>query len=157
MTPRRAATFRIDDDILTALQDVKERHGITVSDQVDRALLMWLEAMGRPVVTRKEGTMKLLERLRGVGLVVREAGAVPIGPRPYDLSVWQQVHHLETMGGGSSRVDGLKSVQGSVRLDEDESFSLVGESLILHLEDGRTFPFFLQNSDGAIAARGGIS
>ena len=43
-----------------------------------------------------------------------------------------------------------------MQFNDTESFGLVGKSLILTLEDGRKFPFFLQNSNGTIAARGGF-
>jgi hypothetical protein len=46
MTPKTASTFRIDDELLAALQQVKERDGIPLSEQVRRALKMWLESKG---------------------------------------------------------------------------------------------------------------
>jgi hypothetical protein len=46
VTPKTASTFRIDDELLDALQKVKERDGIPLSEQVRRALKMWLESKG---------------------------------------------------------------------------------------------------------------
>lgn len=42
----RAATFRLDEELLDALQVVKERDGIPATEQVRRALRAWLEARG---------------------------------------------------------------------------------------------------------------
>jgi antitoxin component of RelBE/YafQ-DinJ toxin-antitoxin module len=61
MTPtRRTLTFRIDDDLVSGLQSVWERDGLTVSEQVRRAVQDWLQKKGvkmkaeRPrAVTRK--------------------------------------------------------------------------------------------------------
>ena len=62
MTPRVATTYRIDDDILEALRVVRERDGVPVSEQVRRALKMWLESKGvelkspqRRASTRRKG------------------------------------------------------------------------------------------------------
>jgi antitoxin component of RelBE/YafQ-DinJ toxin-antitoxin module len=46
VTPKTASTFRIDDELLDALQKVKDRDGIPLSEQVRRALKMWLESKG---------------------------------------------------------------------------------------------------------------
>ena len=61
MTPsdKKQTAFRIDPDILEALQEIKSRVGIPLSEQVRRALRAWLEQQGvrkseRPrAVTRK--------------------------------------------------------------------------------------------------------
>jgi hypothetical protein len=39
-------TFRIDDELLKALRDVHEREGIQISEQVRRAIRLWLESKG---------------------------------------------------------------------------------------------------------------
>ena len=44
MTPRRMTTFRIDDELLDALRGVYERDGIQISEQVRRAIRLWLES-----------------------------------------------------------------------------------------------------------------
>ena len=44
MAPRTASTFRIDDELMAALREVKERDGLPISEQVRRALMMWIES-----------------------------------------------------------------------------------------------------------------
>lgn len=44
--PRIATTYRIDDDILEGLRQVRERDGVPVSEQVRRALTAWLAEKG---------------------------------------------------------------------------------------------------------------
>ena len=46
MTPsaKKQSNFRIDEDIMRGLQEVKEHDGIPISEQVRRALRAWLEA-----------------------------------------------------------------------------------------------------------------
>jgi len=46
MSPRIASTFRLEDDIVDGLRQIKERDGIPVSEQVRRALKAWLESRG---------------------------------------------------------------------------------------------------------------
>jgi hypothetical protein len=48
MTPseRRVTTFRIDDDLLEAMEFLKERDGIPYSEQLRRAMREWLEKKG---------------------------------------------------------------------------------------------------------------
>ena len=47
MTPvRKVATFRIDDDLLKAMQQLQERDGMPQSEQIRRALRPWLEEKG---------------------------------------------------------------------------------------------------------------
>jgi hypothetical protein len=54
MTPvRRVATFRIDDDLLEAMQLLHERDGIPQSEQIRRALRPWLEEKGVIKAERK--------------------------------------------------------------------------------------------------------
>ena len=61
MTPRRMATFRIDDELLEGLQKVWEKDGVQPSEQVRRAIKEWLERRGvevkaapRRAVTRRK-------------------------------------------------------------------------------------------------------
>jgi len=42
--PKTASTFRIDDKLLEGLRAVKERDGIPQSEQIRRAIAMWLES-----------------------------------------------------------------------------------------------------------------
>ena len=48
MTPsmKKQTNMRIDPEILEGLQRVKERDGIPISEQVRRALRVWLEEKG---------------------------------------------------------------------------------------------------------------
>ena len=39
-------TFRIDHELLEALRDVYEREGIQISEQVRRAIRLWLDSKG---------------------------------------------------------------------------------------------------------------
>ena len=96
--------------------------------------------------------MKLIDRHNGKGRILDEKGKL-IGQGTYDLSVWQEVHHVKTFGGSSS-VDGLSEIKGSIG---GASKANVGTNLVLEFEDGRTFPFFFSDSSGTIAARGPIS
>lgn len=59
MSPKTSTTYRIDDEILDALREVKERDGIPVSEQVRRALLMWLESKGaKKAANRRASTRR---------------------------------------------------------------------------------------------------
>jgi len=51
MTPQRITTLRIDTDLWEALEMVRERDGISISEQVRRALRGWLETKGVKVKT----------------------------------------------------------------------------------------------------------
>jgi Ribbon-helix-helix domain len=44
VTPKTATAFRIDEELLEGLRLVKDRDGIPISEQVRRAVLMWLES-----------------------------------------------------------------------------------------------------------------
>jgi hypothetical protein len=47
MTPaERVVTFRPDEDLLVAMEALKERDGIPYSEQIRRALRVWLEQKG---------------------------------------------------------------------------------------------------------------
>jgi uncharacterized protein (DUF4415 family) len=43
---RRVTTFRIDDDLLEAMEHLKVRDGIPYSEQIRRALRGWLDKKG---------------------------------------------------------------------------------------------------------------
>lgn len=59
MTPLRMTTLRLDDELMEGLQQIKARDGIPVSEQIRRAVQVWLQTKGvkkteRPrAVTRK--------------------------------------------------------------------------------------------------------
>jgi hypothetical protein len=47
MTPtRRTVTFRIDDELIAGLQQVWDRDGVPISEQLRRAVHDWLEKKG---------------------------------------------------------------------------------------------------------------
>jgi hypothetical protein len=48
---KKQTAFRIDPEILAGLQDVKERDGIPLSEQVRRSLRRWLEERGVKIET----------------------------------------------------------------------------------------------------------
>ena len=43
MAPRKLTAFRIDEDLLEGLQQVWEQDGVTVPEQVRRAIRDWLQ------------------------------------------------------------------------------------------------------------------
>jgi hypothetical protein len=159
---KRAATFRLDDEYLDALQKVKERHGIPITEQVKRGLGMWFETMGVSVRRTAKGsknmsssvTKELRERLRGAGRILDEHQKV-LGACKYNLAVWQEIHEARTFT-GTSRVEGLSEVVGEISADAVAAKHLA-ENLTLELQDGRQFPFFFADSSGTIAARGPIA
>jgi hypothetical protein len=46
MTPLKQTNFRLDEDVLAALQTIKERDGVPIAEQVRRALQAWIESKG---------------------------------------------------------------------------------------------------------------
>jgi hypothetical protein len=65
MTPKRLTNFRLDDELLEALQLVKDRDGIPISEQVRRAIRQWVEqrgvkvkAAGQRAVTRRPASVR---------------------------------------------------------------------------------------------------
>ena len=101
---------------------------------------------------------RVLERLVGVGMVSKEEDGTEIGRRQYYLTVLQKMHVTPSRGEATSEeVEIRKKVQGSVHFEPAERPSLLGECLVLTLEDGRTFKFFLPNSGhNNIEPSGGI-
>ncbi len=56
MTPLKPTAFRIEADLLDALQEIKRRDGVPVSEQVRRALQAWLESKGVMKTERKRAS-----------------------------------------------------------------------------------------------------
>jgi Ribbon-helix-helix protein, copG family len=54
VTPLRPTNFRLESELLEGLQQVRERDGIPVSEQVRRALRAWLEVKGVTVKTERK-------------------------------------------------------------------------------------------------------
>ena len=55
MSPKELTAFRVDADVMEGLRQVKDRDGVPLSVQVDRALRVWLEEKGVTLKTRVEG------------------------------------------------------------------------------------------------------
>lgn len=53
MSPKTPATYRIDPELIDAMNALKERDGIPISEQVRRALRVWLESKGMAVKSAK--------------------------------------------------------------------------------------------------------
>jgi len=90
----------------------------------------------------------VIEECRGVGRVYRENGEF-VREAEYDLQVLQEAHETP-----SQDVPGLRRIEGTIEIGELD-LHLVGEPLVLHLEDGRRLDFFYADSGGIIANRGG--
>ena len=60
MTLLKPATFRLEQELLDALQEVKKRDGLPVTEQVRRAVIAWLDSRGVKVKTERKraGTRK---------------------------------------------------------------------------------------------------
>jgi hypothetical protein len=43
---KRTTTVRIDEELLTGLQAIKDRDGVPISEQIRRAIDSWLESKG---------------------------------------------------------------------------------------------------------------
>jgi len=59
VTPiERVTTFRIPDDLLEAMQALKQRDGMPFSEQIRRALRPWLESKGVMKAERKRAVTR---------------------------------------------------------------------------------------------------
>lgn len=54
----KQTAFRVEPDVLEALQKIKQRDGLPVSEQVRRALLAWVEAKGVLKAERKRAATR---------------------------------------------------------------------------------------------------
>ncbi len=48
MSPKELTAFRVDADLMEGLRRVKDRDGVPLSIQVDRALRVWLKTRASP-------------------------------------------------------------------------------------------------------------
>ena len=55
---RKAYTFNIDNDLADGLDEVKERDGVSVSEQIRRAIRAWLESKDVKVKRPSASTRK---------------------------------------------------------------------------------------------------
>ncbi|MCW5963850.1 MAG: hypothetical protein KIT83_07420 [Bryobacterales bacterium] len=92
-----------------------------------------------------------MESLEGKGIVSTESGET--ATVSYYLEVWREVIPTPIYQDPHADMLGLFEVHGHI---EPMCFG-VGENLVLTLNDGRTFPLFVQNSHGNISPMGGIS
>jgi hypothetical protein len=51
---KRAATYRMDEELIAALEEVRVRDGIAISEQIRRAVRAWLETKGIRIKTPEE-------------------------------------------------------------------------------------------------------
>ena len=59
MTPiARIITFRVENDILEGMEELKARDGIPFSEQLRRAMRMWLETKGVTKAERKRAVTR---------------------------------------------------------------------------------------------------
>jgi Ribbon-helix-helix protein, copG family len=54
MSPKAMTNFRLEEEMIAALQRIRERDGIPVSEQVRRALQAWIELKGDPAKSSKK-------------------------------------------------------------------------------------------------------
>ena len=54
MSPLVSTTFRLESELIQALQDLKERDGVPATESVRRAIRAWLELKGVEVVVEKK-------------------------------------------------------------------------------------------------------
>jgi hypothetical protein len=59
LTALRPANFRLEAELLEALQAVKDRDGIPITEQVRRAIVLWLQQRGvTPKTERKRAATR---------------------------------------------------------------------------------------------------
>lgn len=58
MTPRRITTFRIEEESLEALRTIYERDGISVPEQVRRAIDTWITSKGLKAERKRPASRK---------------------------------------------------------------------------------------------------
>jgi len=92
-----------------------------------------------------------VETLAGNGTVSKADGSV-IGERAYALTVWADILS-DGHGGETPRVT---STEGRISVQGPEGTALLGQNLILELEDGRLLPFFFMDANGKICPRGDL-
>lgn len=89
-------------------------------------------------------TRRNLERLSGQGKVLRDHDK--IADVEYFLTVDQEVIEIRSQS-GTSRLDGLKDISGSVTVVEGQRNLSDGNTYTLVIEDGRRMQFFAKSWD----------
>lgn len=91
--------------------------------------------------------MKLVEECSGVGEL--------IAPRGVFRPVRYHIHRFQGMAPSGLPVPGLHRIEGSIDLEAvEEPASLIGSSLTLKLDDGRTLALTLADEQGRVLAEG---
>jgi len=54
MATKKLTTFRMAEDVMSAMRALKERDGIPMAEQIDRALRQWLTEKGALKPIRKQ-------------------------------------------------------------------------------------------------------
>lgn len=62
MTPLIPTNIRIDEELIDAMQSIRDRDGIPVSEQVRRAIQAWVETKG--VIVKKADRKRAVTRKR---------------------------------------------------------------------------------------------
>jgi len=62
VTPKRLINFRLEDELLEGLSQVKDRDGIPLTEQVRRAVRLWLDSRGITVTTAKPARRKRADK-----------------------------------------------------------------------------------------------
>jgi hypothetical protein len=62
VTPKRLTNFRLEDELLEGLSLVKDRDGIPLTEQVRRAVRLWLDSRGVTVKTAKPARRKRADK-----------------------------------------------------------------------------------------------
>jgi ribbon-helix-helix CopG family protein len=57
--PLKPTTFRLDTEIMDALNEIRGRDGIPVSEQVRRALKQWIDAKGVMLTPHRKRAQKV--------------------------------------------------------------------------------------------------
>ena len=98
--------------------------------------------------------LKLIEQYSGKGWLSRENS----NDRIADVEYYLKIHQELIPDGIGGEVEGFKQIEGTVSSgDKIGLYQMVGESLVLHMEDGRNLGMFIKDSNtGAIANRTGF-
>lgn len=102
---------------------------------------------------------KIIASLSGIGNLSKDGRALAVVG--YRLSVYQELEPTEASIVPHQKLDGSLSVEGKIRAREtrvnfDLLGGIVGDTLTLHLDDGRCLDIVVRNSVGDVTAVGGF-
>jgi hypothetical protein len=96
--------------------------------------------------------VKVLEEPRGKGTILR--GDQTLFTAPYRLRVTQDVDVSRMLDGSTQETELSREVRGFlINVDPWTVAPLVGENLILLLQDGRRLPMFFKDEKGSLVGR----